>query len=352
MKPNELMPAQAVSKKENSKKDKSKGRRLSKVLIAVTIFIQLILATFLSCVLVIHGPFSTIRTSLIGSLMSTYRHQYIAKMIFSPSQIEAVTGASKKFKSEKQDLSLVTPTKINDTSIIEEKITSDSYSGYMLEIADPTRVKLAVTKFIGKVGENTSDMAADNNAVAAINGGGFSDSGTGGTGSMPSDFVIQNGVVKNQVVSSDAECTVAAIDAGGNLIVGLRTLNELLHWDSKVMYACTLDDYPALVVNGVGAFKTKDDAAYKSFAPRTAIGQKTDGTILMLVLDGRRVNMKGASLWDVQQIMLRYGAKCAANLDGGNSTAMYYNGDIINNPSGETGERTVATAFYVESADN
>lgn len=82
--------------------------------------------------------------------------------------------------------------------------------------------------------------------------------------------------------------------------------------------------------------------------PRTAIGQKQDGTIVLLVIDGRRGIKQGATLEEVENILLQRGVVNASNLDGGSSSTMYYKGKVINRPCNWDGERTVATSIYVE----
>ena len=81
--------------------------------------------------------------------------------------------------------------------------------------------------------------------------------------------------------------------------------------------------------------------------PRTAIGQRSDGAILLLVIDGRQVISIGASLWDLVDIFQKYGAVNACNLDGGSSTLMWYQGDYINNCASVIGIRPVPTTFLV-----
>ena len=104
---------------------------------------------------------------------------------------------------------------------------------------------------------------------------------------------------------------------------------------------------PPLIVNGKPTIK-KGDGGW-GIAPRTAIGQKETGEVLLLVIDGRSLESLGATLRDVQDILLEYGAVNAANLDGGSSATMYFNGKVINKPSDKLGERTVPTAFIVTS---
>ena len=82
-------------------------------------------------------------------------------------------------------------------------------------------------------------------------------------------------------------------------------------------------------------------------APRTAIGQRRDGTVIMLVIDGRQLSSIGATLRDVQDIMLEYGAYNAANLDGGSSSTMVYENRIVNIPSSKYGPRDLPSAFII-----
>jgi exopolysaccharide biosynthesis protein len=103
---------------------------------------------------------------------------------------------------------------------------------------------------------------------------------------------------------------------------------------------------PFLVVNGKPAI-TKGDGGW-GLAPRTAIGQARDGSVLMLVIDGRQVGSVGATLKDVQDIMLKYGAYNVANLDGGASSVLYYQQKLVNKPSSPYGERYLPSFFIVK----
>ena len=81
--------------------------------------------------------------------------------------------------------------------------------------------------------------------------------------------------------------------------------------------------------------------------PRTAIGQRSDGAILMLVIEGRQPNRLGATMTDLAQIMLDFGAMNACNLDGGSSSMMWYDGRYINNTASVIGIRPIPTSFLV-----
>ena len=99
---------------------------------------------------------------------------------------------------------------------------------------------------------------------------------------------------------------------------------------------------PVLVANGepAGTFTS-------GVNPRTGIGQRSDGAILMLVIDGRQVSSLGATYQDMTEVFLSYGAVNACNLDGGSSSMMWYQGDYINNCASVVGIRPVPTTFLV-----
>ena len=105
---------------------------------------------------------------------------------------------------------------------------------------------------------------------------------------------------------------------------------------------------PFLIVNGK-ASSVVGNGGWGT-APRTAIGQRKDGIVLFLVIDGRTVTKPGANMNDLIEIMENYGAYNAANLDGGTSSAMVVNGEIINDPVDSTGAhrtRFISTGFIL-----
>ncbi len=129
----------------------------------------------------------------------------------------------------------------------------------------------------------------------------------------------------------------------GNLIAGNYSKGELISMDVKE----GISFGPALIVNGERMI-TSGDGGW-GVGPRTAIGQKKDGTVLFLVIDGRQPSYSiGATLRDVQNILYEEGAYIAANLDGGSSSTLYMNGNVVNKPADLLGERMIPTAFIVK----
>jgi exopolysaccharide biosynthesis protein len=337
--------------KDKSNKKKTKKKFSWKFFIMFIIF-EIIFTGVTGPFLLYYGPFQNVKKSMVSAIMQTKTHQYLATTFLSKDSISKILnrdannlGSWTTGSTADEQLNDVKISNSHDDTITRYDIPGKKWSGaYMLEIKDPSRVKVGYTKKLGKEGQRTSQIAENNNAIAAINGGGFTDKSSdgkvwAGTGGTPLGFVISDGNVIFNDMSENEKTSVMAVSSDGHLIVGQKSLADLKK--EKATQAIAFG--PALIVNGK-AQKGLDAGPN----PRTAIGQKQDGTILMLVIDGRQGIKLGASLQDVQQIMLQFGAWNATNLDGGSSSTMYYDGEVISNPSDPLGERSVATAVYVE----
>jgi len=229
---------------------------------------------------------------------------------------------------------MVTIAKAEDTGIKRYDINTNRFTGFLFEIKDPKRIKVGYSKSLGRKGETTSNIAKDNKAIIAINGGGFRDEAA----AIPEGIIMSKG----DLIFTDnkkVKTSVMAINKNGVLIVGKYSLEDLK--SLEVTEAISFG--PCIVVNGVG--QISGDGG-QGVSPRTAIGQKKDGTIILLVIDGRQGLKVGATLKEVQNIMLEQDVWNATNLDGGKSSTMYYNNSLINEPY-DSGERAVASIVYV-----
>lgn len=328
-----------------------KKKRFSGKLFLAFIIFEFVFTALTGPFMLYYGPFQNVKKSMVSAIMQTRTHQYLATAFLSDKQINNIIGRDYKDLSswtteyvEQQHVSDIKISKQHDSTIERYNISGKRFDAYLLEVKDPTRVKVAYTKKLGKEGQRTSQMAEDRDAVAAINGGGFTDKSSdgklwAGTGAFPTGFVISNGQVIHNDLGENSKASVMAFTKDGLLVIGDKSLNDL----KKQGISDAISFGPPLIVNGKPQ-KGLDPGPN----PRTAIGQKQDGTILLLVIDGRQGLKLGASLQEVQQILLEYGAWNATNLDGGSSSTMYYNGEVINEPSDPLGERAVATAVYVE----
>lgn len=328
-------------------------RRVSAPAALFSLVFEFLLSIVLCVLIVFYTPFfQTTRKFAISSIMETRTQQYLAKLFFTNSQIEQITGETNNTSSTTdQNPYSVVPRHTGSTDISEYTVSGDQYTGFVLAVKDPTRVKVAMTQSVGVHGENTSTMAERENAVAAINGGGYKGGASWNSSAQyPSDFVIHGGKVAWQDPdwNDTGKVNVVALDSSGRLVVGTHSLEELKQL--RVTEAVAFAQHQPLIVNGIGQYTKGEDMSRN---PRTAIAQLRDGTILLIALDGRQFGQFGATYYEVQQMLLKQfnnsqnPVETATILDGGGSTTMYYNGKVINHPSGPYGERTVATAFYV-----
>lgn len=325
---------------------KKKKRKISFKIIICFIFFELIFTGITGPLVVFYGPFKNVKKTIVGAAMTTLSHQYIAKIFLSDEEIEKILGEN-TIQTVKQDKNSVLKFENKHDNTVERyDISSSKFKGYLLIIHDPTRVKVGYSNKLGIQGELTSSIARRNKAVAAINAGGFTDESAGtkwtGTGGNVQGIVMNKGEIEhNSDKNGNYNGEVAAITKDGALVVGKHSLEEL----KKLNVQEAVTFRPPLVVNGKGT--VSGDGGW-GIAPRTAIGQRKDGAMLFLAIDGRTIQSPGATIKDVQNIMLQYDAYTATNLDGGSSTTMYYEGEVINNPTNSLGERAVPTVFYVE----
>lgn len=301
--------------------------------------------------LVFYGPFTEVKKTVVGSFLTTRRFPFVAKMFLSDKAIDNLMGSSVAIDptwngEQIQDLQF----EVKHTDKIEMyNIDGGDFVGKALVVLDPTRIAVGYSSLMPKAGETTSAIAKRMKAAAAINGGGFIDQGWAGTGGAPTGIIFSEGkLIYDQLKNENLKQDTAGFTKKGMLIVGMHSIKELKEYDVKE----AISFGPALIVNGKPTITQGDGG--NGYAPRTAIGQRADGAVVMVVIDGRDPlkGIIGASLRDVQDILLNQ-FKCvnAVNLDGGSSATMVHNGKVINKPSDGLGERAVPTAFIVKPAE-
>lgn len=328
-----------------------KNKKRISLNILLFIIFELVFTAITGPFMVYYGPFKNVKSTVVGAEMTTYTLQWLATSFLSDDKIKQIMSDQKIEVIAQNNLngvdSDVTVKNKNDNGIERYDVKGKKFKGYLLEINDPTRLKIGYSSKLGTKGERTSDIAKNNNAQAAINGGAFIDKTSGalktGVGANAAGVIISNGkVVYDDIKDKNQKRECVAFTKLGKLLVGFYSLNEMKK--SGVTEAVSFG--PAMIVNGKKAI-TKGDGGW-GIAPRTCIAQKKDGTILLLVIDGRKISSIGATLRDVQDVLYKCGAYNATNLDGGSSSTMFYNDAVINKPCGSEGERTVPSIIYVE----
>ena len=348
------------SKKQNQiLNEKSKKKSIfSKVrsFISGTIIVGAVVGLFL-----MYGPYQGFRDWYITTAMTTMTHQYLATWFYSEETINDVLDRNKMIEIDAiTDPSLITVTSASaNYSTLNEyeeallqvnpdhpeynivEIEGNGYTGYATAIFDVSKFHVLVTKNLRKSGQYVTKMAQDNDAVLAFNGGFFVDLKEDRTGGTPLGLTIVKG---NKVTDSEytGEGGVVGFDENDTLILGKMSSKEAEEKNIRDCVSCG----PFLIINGEASTVVGNGGW--GTAPRTAIGQRKDGVVVMLVIDGRRVGKPGASMETLIELMQRYGAYNASALDGGTSSVIVENGKLLNDPIDSDGKhktRPVATGF-------
>ena len=219
-------------------------------------------------------------------------------------------------------------------------VSGPMYHGKMLVIYDPSRVMVGTIDNYNHSGAGLTlkQLIDKYDGVGGINGGQYEDTNGMGIGGWPEGIVISEGELRMGSLGTEYE--VYGLTKDNVLVVGRMTAQHAL--DIGVRDAVSFG--PTLIVNGVAANYSGSGGGLN---PRSAIGQREDGAILLLVIEGRKTSSMGATMADLIDVMLEYGAINAANLDGGMSSAMWYNDEELVSSSSIRVSRQMPTAFVI-----
>ncbi len=376
-----MKKAASARRRDQKKKILRYAGRAGIVLLTLVVFI---VAGLYSVMLVLaKGPSPTARDLFVRSVMETSAAKFLARMYFSESEIdEIISVVDESNGDEKTDTdliklpnkdkdktpetlpfgsggsSVVTPPDGEDTTPPETTpadpdgddgveivdIKGSTFYGKMIIVKDPSRVIVGTLENYGEgyKGKSLRKFIKDTGALGGINAGGFWDEGGGGTGSIPDGIVIHEGKIAWGSPSTKYRCVVG-FDKNHILHVGNMTGKQAL--ERGIVEGLSFSMGPVLIQNGVP--ETTKHKLGGGLNPRTAIGQRADGAILLLVVNGRQANAMGATHDDTCNVLASYGAVNAANLDGGSSSLMIYKGETLNQSAYIFGERKLPDAFLI-----
>lgn len=355
----ETLEKENTDNSEDSKKN-NKKRKKSKVWVILFAIFDVIA---LGCLFLMYGPISYFRNLWVTSAMTTMTHQYLAYVFFTEDQVKEIMANNTVVESEEEteveEIFISNEDPGVYSSVYEEQvlkrdpgndiykvidIEGTGYKGHMLVVYDPSRIDLIQAPNLPYGGKQLETLVKLNDAYAGINASGFYYSEQ--TGYIPSDVVIMD----NELVWGKED---KVADWGG--IIGFNNDNVLVLTKSTGKEALEMGIRdavsfgPFLIVNGEPAQFT-GNGGY-GIAPRTAIGQRKDGIVLLLVIDGRRPGHSlGVDMVELTNILLKYGAYNASNLDGGGSSSIVANGEVLSvaGGSGYSGERYLPNAWIVK----
>lgn len=316
------------------------------MLLACVLTLAVVLAsTALVSIKLICGETSPAAKELfVTTLLETGQMKSLATLFLSPEEVQAlVDNNTMEQIDEEIDSSLITidPAHLEDkeqADIEVVEISGSTFYATMLIIKDPSRISVSTIYPWADKGKPLDEIVTNAGAVAGINGGLYNSSNN--SGGHPYGIVVSNGEIqynephqfKGFVLigfTEDNILEIIPIDGYSKADV------EKLVKDKKIRDAVTFQEeasdknnhFVQLVINGEAR---EMNGMGSGLNPRTAIGQRADGSVLLLVTDGRgKEGHLGASASDLINIMVEYGAINAANLDGGSSSCMYHNGEYL-----------------------
>lgn len=330
---------------QNKKRKKDKANIIMRVTTVLVICLTLVISMY---ALVVFGnvPFITKwRNIWIETAMTTDQHKWLATSFFPEALINEVMDAQVDVKDigkteiveeEEPDIlgqkDLVVggldkhgnEVLINDIEqgIVVLKVKTSNYVGRLVLIDDPSRVYIATTDYKNSRGQFICDYLERENAVIGSNASGFYDPGGTSVGGVVTAQCISQGEYWGTYSS---KYITVGFDENDRLVVG-----EFSNWDDYKLRDA-FQYHPALIVNGD---KVIEGSSGWGLQPRTVIGQAENGVVMIFVVDGRQVGYSlGATMGDCADVLEMYGAVNAGACDGGSSSVLAYEGEILNEPS-------------------
>lgn len=320
---------------------KTKGSRgvlriiLRCVLVLFTLLAFAVTGLWMVCNLIFNGPSETARNRLTMSMLESSGMKWCPALFIGEEKVaEIQKTVSAELPDDLSDSSQIVIDLENalggesdewkdyPDGIRIERVNGDTYNAHVMIIRDPSQVYMATSSdsfSMDKPGTRITDQLETEGAIAAINGGAFWDNGTSDprVGSVPQGMVISQG----KVVWNDGRSYNGFVGfTNENILVVAKSMNQVTAKDLGIRDGCCFG--PVLIMNGV-----VNEEAYNTNSglnPRTAIGQRADGAVIFLCIDGRQASSLGGTYADAIDILVEYGAVNACNLDGGSSSVMLY----------------------------
>ena len=299
------------------------------------IFIALVLTITLIC----HGPSESAKELFATTILETGQLKFLANVFLSKEELqEIVDKNSLQDMDAEVDENLINTDGNKEKELIEiHNVSGDGFEGTMMVVNDPAKISLATTYPWSEYGKELGVIVDEAGAIAGVNGGIYYSSGN--KGGRPYGVTVSNGEIQDITLGWSGLYLIGFDENNLLRIISLEGMNksavEKMVKEEKIRDAISFQEessdannhFVKLIINGE---KRELSGKGSGQNPRTAIGQRKDGSVLILVTDGRGKNGHlGATASDLIEIMAEYGAVNAANLDGGSSSSMYYNKEYL-----------------------
>lgn len=311
------------------------------------VFIALVLTITLIC----HGPSESAKELFATTILETGQLKFLANVFLSKDELqEIVDKNSLQDMDDEVDKNLINTEGNKEKELIEiHNVSGDGFEGTMMVVNDPSKISLATTYPWGEYGKELGVIVDEAGAIAGVNGGIYYSSGN--KGGRPYGVTVSNGEIQDITLGWSGLYLIGFDENNLLRIISLEGMNksavEKMVKEEKIRDAISFQEessdannhFVKLIINGE---KRELSGKGSGQNPRTAIGQRKDGSVLILVTDGRGKNGHlGATASDLIDIMAEYGAVNAANVDGGSSSSLYYNKKYL---------RTSVTFYYTNSS--
>ena len=328
---------------------------IGKLFSFIGVFLIVLLVTIYGMGLIFcYGPSIHARNLFITTILETGQMKFVAGMFMSNDKIQEIVNSNSMATLDVEiDNSLIdTKSEIDKDGIELIEITGSTYTAKMIIVNDPSRVGVA-TIYDGswkELGVTLDELVKKADAFAGVNGGLYVSSGN--KGGRPMGLIVRDGKIEynnpagiagHHLVGFDENDLLRIIDLSGKNasqvedVIKTEKIRDAVSFQEEASDAN--NHFVKLIINGE---KREVNGNGSGANPRTAIGQRKDGAVLLLVTDGRGANGHlGATAADLIEIMEEYGAVNAANIDGGSSSSMYYDGKY---------EMTSVTLYYSNSS--
>ena len=302
---------------------------LRSLLAFFTAIIMILVTVVGACLVIVHGPSESIKNMLVLSAKQASATKWVPHLFMSKAEIEEILANSEKLNTDIIDMEDIADTPASnewDDAIDGMKLiftSKPNFKAYVILLKDPSRISVGVSSEhfeSAEIGMRMFEIVEKYNATAAINGGEFWDVGGQATGAQPMGITYSGG----KLVWDDQEHrTFIGFDKNNRLVVNEGMTAEKAN-ELGIRDAVSFQN-GNVIIKQIGE---KVNLYYSDnntgTAQRTAIGQRADGTVIMVVTDGRTADSIGATKNDIIDLMVEYGAVNAGMLDGGSSAMMFY----------------------------